>query len=94
MWVSNSRVVEPANFLFNLPFLSLFINSFSHKLKALNSPLTWAFATFPQFNPLVTTTTYRYIDQPVRFPILTFFKPQLFKDKNLQSSTSERRLTK
>ncbi len=81
MWVSNSRVVEPANFLFNLPFLSLFINSFSHKLKALNSPLTWAFATFPQFNPLVTTTTYRYIDQPVRFPILTFLNLNYLKIK-------------
>ena len=94
MWVSNSRAVEPANSPFNLPFLTLFINSFSHRLKALNSPLTWAFTTFPQLNPLVTTTTYRYIDQSVRFPILTFFKTQLFKDKNLQSSTSERRLTK
>lgn len=81
MWVSNSRVVEPANSLFNLLSLSLFINSFSHKLKALNSPLTWAFATFPQINPLVTTTTYRYIDQPVRFPILTFLNLNYLKIK-------------
>lgn len=94
MWVSINRAVKPADSLFTLLILTLFINSFSHSLKALNSPLTWAFTTFPQLNPLVTTTTYRYIDQPVRFPILTFFKTQLFKDKNLQSSTSERRLTK
>lgn len=94
MWVSINRAVEPTGSLYTLPSLTLFINSFSHSLKALNSPLTWAFTTFPQLNPLVTTTTYRYMDQPVRFPTLTFFKTQLFKDENLQSSTSERRLTK
>lgn len=81
MWVSNSRAVEPANSLFNLPLLTLFINSFSHRLKALNSPLTWAFTTFPQLNPLVTTTTYRYIDQSVRFLILTFLKLNYSKIK-------------
>ncbi len=81
MWVSINRAVKPTNSLFNLPFLTLFINSFSHSLKALNSPLTWAFTTFPQLNPLVTTTTYKYIDQPVRFPILTFLELNYLKMK-------------
>ena len=81
MWVSINRAVEPTDSLFSLPFLTLFINSFSHSLKALNSPLTWAFTTFPQLNPLVTTTTYRYIDQPVRFPILTFLELNYLKMK-------------
>ena len=81
MWVSINRAVEPADSLFTLSFLTLFINSFSHSLKALNSPLTWAFTTFPQLNPLVTTTTYRYIDQLVRFPILTFLKISYLKIK-------------
>ena len=81
MWVSINRAVEPTDSLFSLPFLTLFINSFSHSLKALNSPLTWAFTTFPQLNPLVTTTTYKYIDQPVRFPILTFLELNYLKMK-------------
>ena len=81
MWVSINRAVEPTDSLFSLPFLTLFINSFSHSLKALNSPLTWVFTTFPQLNPLVTTTTYRYIDQPVRFPILTFLELNYLKMK-------------
>ena len=81
MWVSINRAVEPADSLFSLPSLTLFINNFSHSLQALNSPLTWAFTTFPQLNPLVTTTTYRYIDQPVRFPILTFLELNYLKMK-------------
>ena len=81
MWVSNSRVVEPANSLFNLLSLSLFINSFSHKLKALNSPLTWGYVVFPQVNGLVTTTTYNYIKTPVRFLLFNFKNIQLLKQK-------------
>ena len=94
MWVTINQVVKPAFSFFNLSSFNLFINSFAHKLKSLNSPLTWVYIGFPQGNPLVTTTTYNYIKTPVRFPLPNFLEAQLFKDKNLQSFTTERRLTK
>ena len=57
------------------------LHTLSHRLKGLNSPLTWGYLGFPQATLLVTTTTYRYIDQPVRFPILTFLKLNYLKIK-------------
>ena len=94
MWVTINQGVKPTFSFFNLSSFSSFINSFTHKLKSLNSPLTWVYIGFPQLNPLVTTTTYNYIKTPVRFPLPDFLKAHLFKDKNLQSFTTERRLTK
>ena len=70
------------------------LHTFSHSLKGLNSPLTWGYLLFPQVNPLVTTTTYNYIKAPMRFPISNFLNIQLLQNKNLQSYTTERRLTK
>ncbi len=70
------------------------LHTFSHRLKGLNSPLTWGYLLFPQVNPLVTTTTYNYMKAPVRFPIFNLLNTQLLQNKNLQSHTTERRLTK
>jgi hypothetical protein len=94
MWVTTGQVVEvpkPSS-----AFLSLngFTHNFSHRLKGLNSPLTWGYSAFPQITGLVTTTTYNYIKTPVRFPLLNFQFNQLFKIKNLQSFTTAGRLTK
>ena len=81
MWVTKPLVVNAVKPLSASVWFLGFTHTFSHKLKALNSPLTWAFTTFPQLNPLVTTTTYKYIDQPVRFPILTFLNLNYLKIK-------------
>jgi hypothetical protein len=70
------------------------LHTLSHRLKGLNSPLTWGYLGFPQATLLVTTTTYNYIKAPVRFPIFNLLKTQLLQNKNLQSYTTERRLTK
>jgi hypothetical protein len=73
MWVTTNQVVEalkPSSAFF---FLNGFTHSLSHRLKGLNSPLTWGYQGFPQKSALVTTTTYNYMKTPVRFPLLNFF---------------------
>ena len=81
MWVTTRPAVE----LFNSSPTSLVFTSFthnlSHKIKGLNSPLTWGYSGFPQINGLVTTTTYNYIKTPVRFPLINFLIAQLLKEK-------------
>ena len=93
MWVTNSQTVEALSFSSALVFLNGFTHNLSHRLKGLNSPLTWCYSAFPQITGLVTTTTYNYIKTPVRFPLLNFLFNQL-KIKNLQSFTTAGRLTK
>ena len=94
MWVTTRPAVE----LFNSSPTSLafasFTHNLSHKIKGLNSPLTWGYSGFPQINGLVTTTTYNYMKTPVRFPLFNFQFNQLLKIKNLQSFTTAGRLTK
>ena len=94
MWVTINQAVKTLLSFSTLPSLTVFINSFTHRLKSLNSPLTWVYISFPQVNPLVTTTTYNYIKTPVRFLRPNFLNAPLLKNKNLQSFTTERRLTK
>jgi len=94
MWVTTGQVVEAptpssASVLFNC-----FTHNLSHRLKGLNSPLTWGYSVFPQITGLVTTTTYNYMKTPMRFPLLNFQFNQLSKIKNLQSFTTAGRLTK
>ncbi len=94
MWVTAGQVVKAlkpssASGLFNG-----FTHKLSHRLKGLNSPLTWGYSGFPQISGLVTTTTYNYIKTPVRFPFVKFYFAQLLKIKNLQSFTTAGRLTK
>ena len=79
MWVSNKLSLQiSTSYLFEL-FFNSFINSFTHKRKGLNTALTWAYISFPQVNPLVTTTTYTYIKTPVRFPLINLLTPKLLK---------------
>jgi len=81
MWVTTSPVVESLK-LSSAPFLlNGFTHSLSHKIKSLNSPLTWVYGAFPQVTGLVTTTTYNYIKTPVRFPFINFQIIQLLKEK-------------
>ena len=94
MWVTKSQVVEALNSSSALGSFVGFTHNFSHRLKGLNSPLTWGYSGFPQTNGLVTTTTYNYMKTPVRFPLLNFQFNQLLKIKNLQSFTTAGRLTK
>ena len=94
MWVTKSQVVEVLNSSSALGWFVGFTHNFSHRLKGLNSPLTWGYSGFPQINGLVTTTTYNYMKTPVRFPLLNFQFNQLLKIKNLQSFTTAGRLTK
>ena len=78
MWVTTSQVVEalkPSSLSF---LLNGFTHNLSHRLKGLNSPLTWGYDVFPQITGLVTTTTYNYMKTPVRFPLVNF---QLLKIK-------------
>ena len=91
MWVTASQVVEALKPSPNFVLLTGFTHNFSHRLKGLNSPLTWGYSGFPQITGLVTTTTYNYMKTPVRFPLVNF---QLLKIKNLQSFTTAGRLTK
>jgi len=77
MWVTKSQVVEALNFSSALGSFVGFTHNFSHRLKGLNSPLTWGYSAFPQITGLVTTTTYNYIKTPVRFPLLNFLFNQL-----------------
>ena len=94
MWVTSFSSVKPSGYLFFTWVQRSVSHIFSHSLKSLNSPLTWGYLLFPQVNPLVTTTTYNYMKTPVRFPVFNFLNTQLLQDKNLQSYTTERRLTK
>jgi hypothetical protein len=77
MWVTKSQVVEALNSSSALGSFVGFTHNFSHRLKGLNSPLTWGYSAFPQITGLVTTTTYNYIKTPVRFPLLNFLFNQL-----------------
>mgnify|MGYP000164746207 FL=1 len=77
MWVTNSQTVEALSLSSALVFLNGFTHNLSHRLKGLNSPLTWGYSAFPQITGLVTTTTYNYIKTPVRFPLLNFLFNQL-----------------
>jgi len=77
MWVTNSQTVEVLSLSSALVFLNRFTHNLSHRLKGLNSPLTWGYSAFPQITGLVTTTTYNYIKTPVRFPLLNFLFNQL-----------------
>ena len=78
MWVTTGQVVEALKPSFTLVSFSRFTHNVSHRLKGLNSPLTWGYSAFPQITGLVTTTTYNYIKTPVRFPLINF---QLLKIK-------------
>jgi len=85
MWVSTVvpfTTFSPAS-VFNL--IVGFLHNFTHRVKSLNSPLTWVYTSFPQLNPLVTTTTYNYIKAPVRFPLFDFFT--FIKNNLLQIKT-------
>jgi hypothetical protein len=94
MWVTKLSFVG-SSFITRLAQVKhLLLHTLSHRLKGLNSPLTWGYLLFPQVILLVTTTTYNYMKAPVRFPIFNFLNTQLLQDKNLQSYTTERRLTK
>jgi len=81
MWVTTSQTVD----LFKLfVYFVLFIfltHILSHRLKGLNSPLTWGYTVFPQIKGLVTTTTYNYMKTPVRFPLFNFQNIHLLKIK-------------
>jgi hypothetical protein len=94
MWVTTSQAVEALKPSSSLGLLNGFTHNLSHRLNGLNSLLTWGYGSFPQITSLVTTTTYNYMKTLVRFPLTNFLKAHLFKDKNLQSFTTERRLTK
>ena len=78
MWVTASQVVEALKPSPNFVLLTGFTHNLSHRLKGLNSPLTWGYSGFPQITGLVTTTTYNYMKTPVRFPLVNF---QLLKIK-------------
>ncbi len=94
MWVTTNQTVEALKPSSNFVLLTGFTHNLSHRLKGLNSPLTWGYCTFPQITSLVTTTTYNYMKTPVRFPLLNFQFTQLLKMKNLQSFTTAGRLIK
>ena len=94
MWVTSFSSVKPSGYLFFTWVQRSVSHSFSHSLKSLNSPLTWGYLLFPQVNALVTTTTYNYMKTPVRFPFFNLLNALITKYKNLQSYTTERRLTK
>ena len=81
MWVTTSQVVEAPKPSSASVSLSGFTHNLSHRLKGLNSPLTWGYSTFPQINGLVTTTTYNYMKTLVRFPLLNFQFTRLLKIK-------------
>jgi hypothetical protein len=94
MWVTYFNSVSSLLALRFSQFKGSLLHNFSHRLKSLISPLKWGFLLFPQVTPLVTTTTYNYMKTPVRFPFFNLLNPQLLQNKNLQSYTTERRLTK
>ena len=81
MWVTTSQAVGSLK-PFSLSFqLDGFTHNFAHRLKSLNSPLTWGYGVFPQVTGLVTTTTYNYMETLVRFPVVNFLNIQLLKQK-------------
>lgn len=92
MWVITNRFIEIVKLSPILVFLAGFTHNLPHRLKAVNSPLTWGYSVFPQVNSLATTTTYNYMETPVRFPLFDLNQFQLLK--NLQSLTTAGRLTK
>ena len=94
MWVTTRPAVELSNSSSAPSTFTSFTHNLSHKIKGLNSPLTWGYSGFPQINGLVTTTTYNHIETPVRFPLINFLIFRLSKSKNLQSFTTAGRLTK
>ena len=94
MWVTTSQVVEALKPASVSGLVNGFTHNLSHRLKGLNSPLTWGYDVFPQITGLVTTTTYNYMKTPVRFPLVNYQFIQLSKIKNLQSFTTAGRLTK
>ena len=79
MWVTTSQVVEALKPSSLSVLLNGFTHNLSHRLKGLNSPLTWGYDVFPQIAGLVTTTTYNYMKTPVRFRLLNFQFCQLLK---------------
>ena len=81
MWVTTRPIVELASSSSSSSTFTLFTHNLSHKIKGLNSPLTWGYSGFPQINGLVTTTTYNYIKTPVRFLLSNFLITQLLKEK-------------
>ena len=81
MWVTTSQTVEALSFSSTLVFLNGFTHNLSHRLKGLNSPLTWGYSAFPQITSLVTTTTYNYMKTPVRFPFINLNLLRLLKQK-------------
>lgn len=81
MWVTNNLTVELFKFFKTSPLLTSITHNLSHRLKGLNSPLTWGYSGFPQINGLVTTTTYNYRKTPVRFLFINFENNHLLKIK-------------
>ena len=81
MWVTTSQAVEALKPSSASGLLNGFTHNLSHRLKGLNSPLTWGYTVFPQINGLVTTTTYNYMKTPVRFPLFNFQNIHLLKIK-------------
>ena len=81
MWVTTSQVVEALKPASVSGLVNGFTHNLSHRLKGLNSPLTWGYDVFPQITGLVTTTTYNYMKTPVRFLLSNFLITQLLKEK-------------
>ena len=81
MWVTTGPAVELFDSSSDSSAFTLFTHNLSHKIKGLNSPLTWGYSVFPQTNGLVTTTTYNYMKTPVRFLLFNFLITQLLKRK-------------
>lgn len=81
MWVTTSQVVEALKPSSASTSLGRFTHNLSHRLRSLNSPLTWGYSGFPQISSLVTTTTYNYMKTPVRFLLVNFQFLQLLKIK-------------
>jgi hypothetical protein len=81
MWVTTRPTVELASSSSDSSTFTSFTHNLSHKIKGLNSPLTWGYTGFPQKTGLVTTTTYNYMKTPVRFLLSNFLITQLLKEK-------------
>ena len=81
MWVTTRPAVELASSSSDSSTFTLFTHNLSHKIKGLNSPLTWGYSGFPQKTGLVTTTTYNYMKTPVRFLLSNFLITRLLKEK-------------
>ena len=81
MWVTTRTAVELSKSSSASSAFTSFTHNLSHKIKGLNSHLTWGYSGFPQINGLVTTTTYNYMKTPVRFLLSNFLIAQLLKEK-------------